>query len=276
MCRAAWCNGGRRCLAHNPEARSAGRSEDAMTRATEKVKDYLEQLSKKTSAGEKEAPPYSIWRAMLHKLMKAATEAAEVLTAKRQALRVVRAEHAAERLAAVRSEERREKAAAAVAEVERRITESEAAIDALRMAQDDEVRTRVHEDWPTPKGMAGDLWLDAISERAECEKQLQDAEAQLGAADDRPDPKTGGPTKAKEKWQAAKKRFEFSIRHEARMKECFDRTPTHEDAIEALAAAEARCEAARTALAEAKKTQETLLTTGRPAVGVSPVTEIAA
>lgn len=271
MCRAATCDGGRRCLAHSPEARAVTRAEGTWDRIAGKVKSYIEDLGEKLAAGGEDIPVYSRWRLMWHKLAKKTTAAVEALVASREALRKVRAERAAERLAALRDDERRAKAAEAVAEVERRITEAEEAADGLRAAQDDEVRTRVHEDWPTPKGMAGDLWLDAISERAEWEMKFQKADVKLRPADALPDPKTGQSTKAKEQWRYAKMKLDFSLRHEARMKEAFETIPTHDEAVEALAQAEIRDEAAREDLAKAKKIQDALLNTGRPVTAVAKV-----
>lgn len=272
MCRAQ----GRRCLIHTPAARQATRAEAALVRASEeqaawygKISPLPAERAEPEDAAETEA--YSRWRLALHKIMMATTEAIATLTAKRSALRTVRAEHAAQRLAAFRDDERREKAATCVAEVERLILESEEASDALREAQDDVVRTRPADDWPSPKEMAGDLLLDAISERAEAEHQLQKAYEKLRPADTLPDSQTGAWTKAKENHRSWQKRLDFSIRHEALMRERADRLPTYEAAIEALAAAEVRIATVKTDLVEAKRIQEALLAPGRPVTAVAKI-----
>lgn len=271
ICRARRFNGGSRCLVHTDQARAAARAEAAQLRAGHKLCVWFGELTQVSSEGTGTPEAYSRWRLVLHKIMKSVTEAAQNLSAKREALKAVRAEHASRRLAAVRDAERRAKAAGAVAEVERLILEREAASDALQIARDDEVRARFHEDWPTPKEMAHDLLLDAISERSEWEFQLRKAEEKLRPVDDLPDPKTGQSTPAKEKWRYAKKKLDFSIRHEALMQERYERTPTHDEAVKDLAAAEARFKAAKKDLAGAKKIQEALLTTGRPLSAVAKV-----
>lgn len=272
MCRAH----GRRCLVHTPAARQAARAEASLLRASEEQADWYGKISplpaKGTEPGSiQKAEAYSRWRLALYKIMKATTEAIVTLTAKRAALRIVRAEHAAERLSALRDDERREKAATCVAEVERLILESEEAIDALREAQDDVVRTRPANDWPSPKEVTVDLLIDAISERAEAEFQLQKAQAKMRPADSLPDPKTGAWTKAKENFKSAQMKLEFSLRHEALMRQRVDRIPTHEAAVATLSAAEARTATVKVDLVEAKRVQEALLAPGRPVMAVVKV-----
>lgn len=272
MCRAQ----GRRCLVHTPAARQAARAEASLLRASEEQADWYGKISplpaKGTEPGSiQKAEAYSRWRLALLKIMKATTEAIVTLTAKRAALRIVRAEHAAERLSALQDDERREKAAASVAEVERLILDSEEAADALREAQDDVVRTRPTSDWPSPNEVTVDLLIEAISERAEAEFQLQKAQAKMRPADSLPDPKTGAWTKAKENFKSAQMKLEFSLRHEALVRERADRIPTHEAAVATLSAAEARTVSVKTELSEAKKIQDALLAPGRPVTAVAKV-----
>lgn len=267
------CRGGkdtvthRHCIVHSAEGK-------AECRACEKLKDdfsaWAEAAEKrhgelgKAKTQEETEPVLSRWRLILAGLMRAVDRTKQRLIEKRGALATLRAEHYAEKLAAVKNAEKRAAAEKAIEEAEAAQLEFEAAEDAHRDARDMEIRTRPTDGYFTPADTAQWDHRMAVIDLEVARDARDSAWGKLKPVDDKVDSKTGTPTRRKLAYLAAQKDLESSVRIEAYLGGIAARTPDHEEAVADLSAAESRLETAREKLEEAKAVRQSSLSMGRP------------
>lgn len=271
MCRAK-DETGVRCLRHSAEGKAEARADvklkDTVGAWLEGMNDRLADLGNARTREESE-PILSRWRQILSSFMLAWDQARVRLAEKRDALAKRRAEHYAEKVAAVKNEEKRRAAEEAVREAEEAQLEFEAAEDAYEEARCMEMRTRHHEGFCTYKAVAE--WDHSIA-RAEAEdaRTLRDAAwAKLKPIDDKPDPKTGTPTRRKAAYLAAQRYCESTARIETYLEGVAKAIPEHSTAVANLEAAKAHLESARVRLQEAKAVRHSSLSMGRPPAAAS-------
>ncbi|MCO4263722.1 hypothetical protein NG697_12450 [Pseudarthrobacter sp. MDT3-26] len=270
MCRSIAEAGNRahpHCLIHSAEgkaeARAAGKLQDAATSLFDAIKQRLSDLGT-AKTGEESEQILSRWRQMLSQVMGAWDKARVRLREKRDALAKKRAEHYAEKVAAVKNTEKRAAAEVAVRNAEAAQLEFEAAEDAHEEAHCMEMRTREAEGFCSANAVAH--WDHSIA-RAEAEdaRTARDqAWEKLKPIDDKFDPRTGAPTPRKQKYLAAQRYAESTARIETYLEGVANNTPVHSEAVADLEAAKARLEAARVSLTGAKAIRHSALSMGRP------------
>lgn len=229
MCRAK-DETGVRCLRHSAEGK-------AETRAAEKLQNvgdgWLEALKQRvaelgTAQTEQDSGiVLSRWRQILSDVMLAWDQTRTRLAEKRSEMTKRRAAHYAEKVAAVKNEEKRQAAEEAVRRAEAAQLELEVAEDAYEEARSMEIRTRPLEGFCTPKAVAE--WDHSIA-RAEADdaRTLRDAAwAKLKPMDDKPDPKTGTPTRRRLAYQAAQRLCESTARIETYLEGVARNIPDH-------------------------------------------------
>ena len=266
MCRGKH-EGGVRCLPHCPEAR-------AEARAAEKLQDvgggWLEALKQRvgelgTAQTEQDSGVVlSRWRQILSNIMLTWDHTRTRLLQKRDELAKRRAAHYAEKVAAVKNEKKRLAAEEAVRKAEAAKLRFEAAEDAYEEARSMEVRTRPLEGFCTPKAVAE--WDHSIA-RAEADdaRSLRDsAWAKLKPIDDKPDPKTGTPTRRRLAYQAAQRLCESTARIETYLQAVARNVPDHGTAMADLESAKAHLDSAKAEMDEAKAARHVSLSMGRP------------
>lgn len=271
MCRAK-DETGVRCLPHSAEGK-------AEARAAEKLQDvgggWLKALKQRVSelgaakTEEESGVVLSRWRQILSGVMLAWDQTRTRLIQKRGELAKRRAAHYAEKVAALKNEQKRLAAEEAVRKAEAAQLEFEAAEDAYEEARSMEIRTRPLEGFCTPKAVAE--WDHSIA-RAEADdaRALRDAAwAKLKPIDDKPDPNTGTPTRRRLAYQAAQRLCESTARIETYLEGVARNIPDHATAVADLEAAKARLASAKAEMDEAKAARHASLSMGRPPVAAS-------
>lgn len=266
MCRAK-DETGVRCLPHSAEGKAEARADLKLKEAVdgwlEVMKDRARDLGT-TMTEHGTQVVLSWWRQALTNFMLAWDQARVRLIEKRDELAKRRAAHYAEKVAAVKNEEKRLAAEEAIQRAEEAQLEFEAAEDAYEEARCMEMRTRHHEGFCTAKAVAE--WDHSIA-RAEAEdaRTLRDAAwAKLKPIDDKPDPKTGTPTRRKAAYLAAQRYCESTARIETYLEGVARAIPEHSTAVANLEAAKAHLESAGVRLQEAKAARHSSLSMGRP------------
>lgn len=270
MCRAKEETGdgqGRHCILHSAEGKAEARADTKLKDAVVALVDVLKERARDLGTAITEHGAQIVlsrWRQALTSFMLAWDQARVCLIQKRDELAKRRAEHYAEKVAAVKNEEKRRAAEEAVREAEEAQRAFDAAEDAHEEARCMEVRTRHHEGFCTYKAVAE--WDHSIA-RAEAEdaRTLRDAAwAKLKPIDDKPDPKTGTPTRRKAAYLAAQRYCESTARIETYLEGVAKAIPEHSTAVANLEAAKAHLESARVRLQEAKAVRHSSLSMGRP------------
>lgn len=267
MCRAKHEPSFRRCLVHSAEGKAECRACDQLKDDFSAWAEAAEQRHAQLGAAktrEESEPVLSRWRMVLAGLMRALDLTKQRLKAKRAALASLRAEHYAEKLSAVKDDEKRAAAEEAIEKAEAAQLEFEAAEDAHREARTWEIRTRPMEGFMSPAETAQWDHQMAVIDLEVARAARDSAWEKLKPIDDKLDPKTGTPTRRKLEYLSAEKDFESATRIEAYMKGVADRTPDHDEASTDLSAAEARLESARETLEDAKAVRHSALSMGRP------------
>lgn len=267
------CRGGkdtvehRHCLVHSAEGKAEGR---ACSKLTDDFSAWYEAAEQRhgelgrAKTREESEPVLSRWRLVLNGMMRALDRTKQRLMEKRASLAALRAEHYAEKLAAVKNAEKRAAAEEAIKVAEAAQIEFEAAENARRDAAMLEIRTRPMDGFMSPAETAQWDHQMAVIDLEVARDARDQAWGKLKPIDDKLDPKTGTPTRRKLAYLSAQKDLESWTRIEAYLKDVAGKAPEHGQALADLTAAEARLETARENLEEAKAVRHSALSMGRP------------